>query len=191
MVVGLRTRVFNVSEYHQMIQTGVLAEDERVELLGGEIVTMNPIGSHHAACVNRLNRVLSQSVGQDVIILVQNPIYLEEYSEPQPDVALVRFREDYYANAHPKAQEVLLVIEVMERPAEYDRAVKLPLYSKARIAEVWLVELSEKHVEVFRHPTENGYKDVVLYHPGSVLSPVKLSGLRLAVDKIFGLESLD
>jgi Uma2 family endonuclease len=127
MSVQLLRRAFTVQEYHQMTRAGILTEDDRVELIEGEIVRMSPLGRRHAACVKRLLRLLDRGVGEGAIVGTQDPIRLGEQSEPQPDLALLQPRPDFYAQGHPGPQDILLVVEVMERSAGYDREVKVPL----------------------------------------------------------------
>ena len=119
MSVAVSRRLFTVDQYHEMACAGILSEDDRVELLDGEIVEMSPIGSRHSACVNRLTKVLDRQIGETAILSVQNPIRLGPRSEPQPDLALLRPRPDFYANAHPGPKDVLLIIEVAEPSAEF------------------------------------------------------------------------
>lgn len=124
MSTQVSRRLFTTKEYHQILEAGILSEDDRVELIAGEIVKIAPIGSRHAACVNRLNRLLSQRVGEHGLVSIQNPIHLSEHSEPQPDVVLLRPRADFYTHAHPQPQDILLVVEVAETSVEYGREVK-------------------------------------------------------------------
>jgi len=184
MSVRLLRRRFTVDEYHRMAQAGILAEDDRVELIDGEIVEMPAIGSRHAACVDRLTRVFSLRVGDHAVVRVQNPIWLGSRSEPQPDLALLRPRADFYASAHPAAADVLLVIEVADVSLEYDRSVKVPLYAAAGIAEAWIVDLAGGVVEVYRRPGPRGYGDVGRVSRGDVLSVGALAGVTLAVAEV-------
>ena len=186
MAVQLLRRSFTVAEYHRMAEAGILREDDRVELIEGEIVQMTPIGSRHAACVMRLIQLLSRQLGQGVLVNVQNPIRLGEYSEPQPDVTLLRFRPDFYAQSHPGPTDVLLAVEVAETSAVYDRDVKLPLYARAGIPEVWLVDLSAEGMEVHRDPAAQGYRQVRRVGRGERVTPGALPELDLAVDDILG-----
>ncbi len=186
MAVQLLRRSFTIEEYHRMGEAGILREDDRVELIDGEIVQMTPIGSRHAACVMRLNQVLSRHPGQGVLVNVQNPIRLGEYSELQPDVTLLRFRPDFYAKSHPGPTDVLLVMEVAETSAAYDREVKALLYAKAAIPEVWLVDLAEERTEVYRQPSPRGYRDVRMIRRGELLTPLVLPELALAVNDVLG-----
>jgi Uma2 family endonuclease len=140
----LQRRLFTADEFHRIAEAGILREDDRVELVDGEIVEMTPIGSHHAACVDRLNVLLQRSVDGRGIVRVQGPIRLDAHSEPQPDLSVLALRTDFYASAHPTPSNVLLVVEVAETSARYDRDIKIPLYARAAIPETWLVDLTER-----------------------------------------------
>jgi len=153
---------FTVGEYHQMAEVGIFNEDSRVELLEGQIVDMAAIGSRHAACARRLSRSFFEKVTGKAIVSIQNPVRLNEQSEPQPDVMLLRSRPDYYADGHPGPEDVLLLVEVGDTTAAWDRERKLPLYAAARVREVWLVDLPAGTVEVCRRPERAAYKDVRL-----------------------------
>ncbi|MEK7702599.1 MAG: Uma2 family endonuclease [Nitrospirota bacterium] len=152
MSIQLEKRAFTSDEYHRMGEAGILSEDDRVELIEGEIIQMSPIGKHHASCVNRLNRILNMELGALAIISVQNPIRIGNFSEPQPDIVLLKPRTDFYAEQAPTAEDVLLLIEVADTSIEYDRTVKIPLYAAANISEVWIVNLQEGQVEVYSEP---------------------------------------
>lgn len=186
MSIQIARRLFTTTEYYQMAQAGILSEDEQVELLEGEIVEMTPISSRHAACVDRLNRLFSVRLGQKAIIRVQSPVHLSEHSEPEPDLVLLQPRTDFYAQAHPEPEAVLLLVEVAETSAECDRQVKTPLYARAGIAEVWLVNLLGECVEVYRNPSPRGYGEIQRYWHGQALAPHAFPDLDVAVDEILG-----
>ncbi len=186
MSVQVSRRRFTVDEYHRMLEAGILGEDDRVELINGEVVEMAPIGSRHAACVKRLNTLFALQVRDRAIVGIQDPIRLGEFSEPQPDITLLRPRPDYYAAGHPTSEDVLLVIEVAETSAEYDRQVKVPLYARAGIPEVWVVDLAGEAVEVYREPAGNSYRQMRRLGRGETVSPEALPNLALAVDDILG-----
>jgi len=179
-------RRFTTAEYHAMAEAGVLAEDERVELIAGEIVRMTPIGSQHAGCVKGLNRRLSRVLGDRATIAVQDPIVLDDASEPEPDVAVLRFREDDYRSLHPKSGDVLFLIEVADTSVDYDRNVKLPLYAQAGIPEAWLVRLPGACIEIHRSPAATGYQEMRTLHPGDRVSPLAFPDLELTVAAILG-----
>jgi len=186
MVVEVVKRLFTVDEYYQMARAGILCEDDRVELIEGEVVAMTPIGRRHAACVNRLNRLLSRQVGEHAIVSIQNPVRLSEYSEPQPDLVLLQPRPDFYAQAHPGPEAILLVVEVAETSAESDRNIKVPLYARAGVLETWLVDLAEECIEVYRKPSPRGYGEILRTWRGEDISPQTLPGVSLSVDAILG-----
>jgi Uma2 family endonuclease len=185
MALQLLKRSFTVEEYHRMAQAGILREDDRVELLEGEILEMTPIGSQHAACVARLTALFAQ-VHTKAIVWVQNPIRLSGRSEPQPDLALLRSRPDFYAQTHPGPGDVLLVVEVAETSVEVDRDVKVPLYARAGIPEVWLVDLSGECIEVFHKASPQGYQEVRRVRPGDRLTPRAFPDLDLAAHDLLG-----
>ncbi len=184
MAVQIQRRSFTVEEYYKMAQAGILSEDDRVELLDGEIVQMPPMGSAHASAVDRLTRLLAHRVGERAIVRVQSPIHLGERSEPQPDLALLVPRSDFYAAAHPGPEDVLLVIEVAETSADFDRQVKAPLYARAGVREVWLVDLPSRRVEVYRSPSGDTYRDVQTLGPGKRLAPQAFPDAEASVDEI-------
>jgi Uma2 family endonuclease len=184
MSVQIARRHFNIAEYYRMMEAGILSESDHVELIDGEVVEMSPIGSRHAACVDRLNKFLNKL--DDVIVRVQNPIRLDDFSEPQPDITLLRMRPDYYAQGHPTSSDVLLVIEVADSSTEFDRIVKLPLYAEALMPEFWLVNLPDERVEVFSHPSSGAFQKSQEFKRGENLMAQTISDLSLAVDAILG-----
>lgn len=186
MSVQVERRWFNVDEYYRMAEAGILAEDDRVELIEGEIIKMVPIGSRHAACVDRINRWLNRYADRTAIIRVQNPIRLDEYSEPQPDIVLLHPRDDFYAQAHPGPKDVLLLIEVIDSSSAYDRGVKLPLYARAGIREVWLVNVQKNTVEMAAEPVNDSYQKIRFVRRGEVLESATNLGLAVKHEDIFG-----
>ena len=186
MAMPLAAHRFTVDEYQRMGQAGVFHEDDRVELIDGQVVEMSPISPPHAACVDRLNRRLSEQVGEFAIVRVQSPVVLGRHAAPQPDVALLRPPIERYADAHPEAPDMLLVIEVADTSADYDRSVKIPLYARVGIPEAWLVNLPADAIEVFREPRLGGYADVGTARRGATLAPLRLAEVTLRVDDILG-----
>lgn len=148
---------FDTTEYHRMAEAGILSEDARVELVDGEVVEMSPIGSKHQAVVDRLNRMLVGFAGEDYIVRAQGPVKLDEHNEPQPDLALLAFREDFYEREYPGPGDTLLLIEVSDSSLEYDRSVKLPLYAGVGIPEAWVVDLASGEVESDSAPQHGVY----------------------------------
>jgi Uma2 family endonuclease len=175
-----RRHRFTAEEYHRMGEAGLFGEDDRVELIEGEIIEMTPIGSRHAGTVKRLIRLLGQAVGEQAIISAQDPLRLGPRSEPQPDIALLRPRDDFYATGHPAAADVLLLIEVAEASLRYDREVKIPLYARHGIPAVWLVDLAGRELTAHQEPAGDGYQQTRVV---ADLAAVPLPGLSdLAVD---------
>ncbi len=181
----IRRHRLTVEEYHRMGEAGILRQDERVELIEGEIVDMVPIGSAQGAAVKRLIRIMTQAVGERAIVAAQDPVLLDENSEPQPDIALLRSREDFYANAHPDPKDVLLIIEVADSSLRYDREVKIPLYARHGIPEVWLVDLEHKALTTHRQPQDKGYKEVLKPDSLEDLELPGLEGLRVDLSELF------
>jgi Uma2 family endonuclease len=186
MTLLVARHLFTVDEYHRMGTACVFGETERVELIEGEIVEMTPIGSRHAGHVNRLNDLLTAAVGRMAIVAVQNPLRLGSRSEPQPDLLLLRRRADYYASAHPEPPDVLLLVEVADTSLDYDRLVKIPLYARAAIPEVWLLDLEALSLLVHRDPGSEGYRDVRSARRGERLALGSLPGFAVAVDDVLG-----
>jgi len=152
-----RRHRFSVADYHRMGETGILGEDDRVELLDGEIVEMTPIGSPHGGRVKRLNYLLTRAVGEHAIVAAQDPVVLDERSEPEPDIALLRPRADFYTDSHPRPEDVLLLIEVADLSLEKDRRVKVPLYARHGIPETWIADTVHRCVRRFAEPEDGTY----------------------------------
>jgi Uma2 family endonuclease len=169
-----------------MAETGILSEHDRVELIEGEIFEMSPIGSRHAACVRRLDALFNQRLGGAAQVSVQNPVLVDEYSQPEPDIALLRPRADYYAEEHPSARDVLLVVEVADTSVEYDRQVKAPLYARARVGEMWLVNLRDDALEVYTRPENGEYRDRQQFKKGDSVTLAAIPGLTVKVEDILG-----
>jgi Uma2 family endonuclease len=178
---------FTIEQYHGMIDRGIFAEDEPIELIRGEIVRKMPMGNPHAATVNILTRLLSKCIPDSAMISIQNPVLLSD-SEPEPDVAILNFRDDLYAARRPVAQDVLLLIEVADSSLAYDRDVKGPIYAEAGVCEYWIVNLLNSTVEVYRDPQSDGrFATVTTAVSGEILTPLLLSGLSVPVDEVLGL----
>lgn len=175
---------FTVDEYEQMIDMGILAESECVELIHGEVVEKMVVGPMHSATVNRINRLLTTQLLALAIVSVQNPIVLND-SEPEPDLALLAPRDDFYAPSKPKSSDVLLVIEVADTSLAYDREIKLPLYAQAGIQEYWIVNLAESKTEVYRQPLPTGsYASRTDFSRGDLLCALAFSEVTLAIDSM-------
>lgn len=170
-----------------MVEAGVFAADGRLELIDGEILDMSPIGSAHQACVNRLTLVFAElGVAHQAIVQVQGALRAGVRSRPQPDLALVRWRDDFYADALPGPDDVLLVVEVADTSLRFDRWVKLPAYAIAGVPETWVVDVNGEVVEVARDPSDMGYSRFVQLQRGDSLAPEAFPDLTIAVTDILG-----
>lgn len=187
MAVLPRTRRFTVEEYERMVEAGVFAPEDRIELIEGEVIEMTPIGDPHASVVDRLNMLLARGVGERAIVRVQGPVrFARLRSRPQPDLALLAPRADYYARQGPGAGDIRLLVEVMDTSVEYDRRRKAPLYARAGVAEVWLVDIPADLVGVRREPGATGYGDVRTCRRGEALTPLAFPDVTLRVDDVLG-----
>lgn len=183
-MLAAKKRGFSAEDYQLLGREGILTEDDRVELIDGEIVPMPPIGSRHAACVKMLGYEFAGICRGRYIVSVQDPIRLGENSEPQPDIALLRPRDDFYAARHPIPEDILLLIEVADSSLEEDRKKTMNSYAKHLIPEVWIANLSEDCVERYRNLSEHGYTDVSRFAQGEVISPQLLPDVELQIDSI-------
>ena len=176
-----KTRKFTVAEYYRMAEVGILGPEERLELIEGDIIVMPPIGPGHADNVNELNEVLAGYAPGRFRIGIQNPIHLDNGSEPQPDVVLLRRRPEGYGAAHPTPADVLLIIEVADSTLNYDREVKAHIYGRNNVPETWVRNLPDDCIERFSEPGPNGYGQHTVHRRGETITPVSLPDLRLAV----------
>ena len=163
---------FTSREYYRMAETGVLKPDARVELLDGQILNMSPIGPSHGSAVKRLNDFFSNLPHSRWLLAVQDPIALDDYSEPQPDLMLLKRAPDFYEKRHPGPDDVYLLIEVSDSTLAFDREEKLPLYGRAGIREVWIINLPDQSIEVYRDPHYQGYASTEILRPGSQARPL-------------------
>ena len=185
MTVAIFRKQFTVIDYARMREIGILAEDDRVELIAGDVRQMSPIGSFHAAIVKRLNTMLSRLVDATLIVSVQDPIQLDDYSEPQPDLAILQYRDDFYAHAHPVADDVLFVIEVADTSVDYDREEKMPRYAAANIAEAWLIDLNADRIEQYSQPRNGIYRFKQIIERGEVIQSHTVAAIRIPTDPFF------
>ena len=175
-----------VVDYYRMAEMGMLAPDARVELIDGEIVDMAPMKSLHASVVGALNALLSAAVQGRALVWCQLPLRLDDRSEPEPDLMLLRPRADFYRDAHPRAEDVCLLIEVSDTSARYDREIKVPLYARHGVAEVWIVDLDHRRLRVLREPHDGDYTEVVETASPGVVEPKALPGVKVDLASIFG-----
>jgi len=178
-------RLFTATEYHRMAEAGILAEDDRVELIEGEIIATSPIGPRHAACVKKIAGWIRDLLsGTPVVVGVQDPVRLSDDSEPQPDLSIVRTRDDFYAAGHPGPEDILLLIEVADASVIYDRNTKLPLYARSGVREVWLIDLVTNTVEVRSSPSGSGYLRTQRFGRGPTVISTELPDLRMEASEI-------
>ena len=186
MSVTLLKRLFTVEEYHKMVDSGILKESDRVELIRGEIVQMSPIGPVHADCVDRLTELFIFRLAGRVRVRVQNPVELDDMSEPQPDLALLRRRPNFYRTGHPQSADVFLLVEVADTTVQSDRDIKIPLYADDNISEVWLMNVNERCLEVYREPTAEGYQNVQRLEEGQTVTTQAFPDIVFTVDELLG-----
>lgn len=160
MAVELIRRKIKVSDYHRMFETGILTIQDKVELINGEIIEMSPSGSLHAAIVDRISNFLMQSLGNQVIVRTQSPVQISELSLPEPDISVLKPVKDFYAELHPQAQDIYLIIEVADTSYRYDKEIKLPVYAKAGIPEYWIINIERKEIEAHRAPHNEVFSKV-------------------------------
>lgn len=177
---------FSVDEYLRMGEAGILTEDDRVELIDGEIVDMPPIGVPHTGAVKRIANELKVQLGRSAIVSVQDPIRIGDFSLPQPDIALLRPRDDYYSTAYPVPSDILLLVEVAESSVRYDREKKLPLYAAAGVCESWLVNIPARTLTIYREPLPDGYRTLTLADDLSRVAPAALPDAGIDLSGLFG-----
>lgn len=172
---------FTVEEYYRMAEVGILPRSARVELLDGQITDMMPIGPFHSGVVDRLIELFSELNKKRWIVRAQNPVRLDRNNEPQPDLMLVKRRADSYTRSHPGPDDVFLLIEVADSSLEFDHSDKLPAYGKAGITEVWIVNLSEQQLEVYREPHFTGYAKTTILRAGDTAAPAAFPDAQISV----------
>ncbi|HEU4453818.1 MAG TPA: Uma2 family endonuclease [Longimicrobium sp.] len=183
--VSLPHRTWTVDEYYRMGEAGILGPDERTELIDGEIVPMTPPGPLHATTMDWLGKFLIRSMGDDVIVRLQNPLRLDKKREPQPDAALVRYRPDRFAHQPPGPADALLVIEVSESSLSTDRGVKRDRYAEFGIAEYWVLDISRRTIIAYRAPAQGRFTEEREYRDGESLVMPGL-GREVKVEDVLG-----
>ncbi len=176
---------FTVQQYELMLEAGVFAESDRLELINGEIRVMSPIGRKHAVCVAKATKNFERKLGDRTIIWTQNPILLSNYFQPQPDLAILKWRDDFYAEALPTPEDILLIIEVADSTIAYDRDVKSPLYAANGIPEMWLFDVNKKVIEGYSQPSASGYKRMQRYEPNDALVMLSLPDVVFKWEELF------
>ena len=182
-VTAAPTYQFSVEEYHKLGEAGIFHEDDRVELLNGDIVIMAPIGIRHVKAVRRLIKVLSRQYSDRCIVDVQNPVMIDGHSEPQPDILLLRHEADL-RDCSPLPEDVLLLVEVADTSLMYDKSDKRDAYARSGVAEYWLLNLTRNELHVFRQPGARGYGSEELVRAGESIAPLAFPGSPVALNEI-------
>ena len=164
-MVNTQIRLLTSADYYQMMESGIIREGERVELILGQIFTMAAKGTRHTVATTRLITELPMLIQRRAIVRCQEPITLPNNSEPEPDIAIVRLRSDDYINSHPSAADIILVIEVADSTIKFDQDTKAPLYAAAGISEYWIVNLIDNRLEIYRQPEGSIYASIEIITP--------------------------
>ena len=184
MQIETTRKRFTVDDYYRMAEAGILQPTDRVELVEGEVVEMSPIGDRHAMAVNRATMVFARGLGDKVVVSVQNAVRIDRYNEPQPDVVLIRPREDFYGVRHPRPDDVVLLIEVADTTVRYDRNVKVPIYARSGIPEIWIVDLNKEVIHIYRGPSHGVYSQLETKRRGESVSPEAFPSFTIAIDEL-------
>ena len=174
----------NLDEWRRLGEASIFPPESRLELIEGEILHMSPIGFNHAGHTRRLTNLFSKLTFDKAIVSVQNPVQLGDLSEPEPDLALLRLEADFYTSRHPKAEDVLLLIEVSDSTLNFDRNRKMRLYAAYNIPEYWIVNLLDNSLEVYRQPQDGDYLQTMQLKAGDTLNLLKLPELQIQVSEI-------
>jgi Uma2 family endonuclease len=186
MEAEVTRKLFTVDEYYRMGEAGIFSEDARLELIEGEILEMSPVGNRHIGCVNRATALFAARLATRAVVSVQNPILLSRYTEPQPDIVLARPREDYYGGKRISPADALLVLEVSDTTLRYDRKRKMPLYAKWGVPELWIENLENDVILVFRGPGPSGYATTLTLHRGESTALAAFPDVTFTVDELLG-----
>jgi Uma2 family endonuclease len=183
VVAPSRVRI-TVDQFHRMGEVGILPPENRIELLDGEMINMAPIGSRHADTVNRLAAAFLRIVADAAVVSIQNPVQLSSLDEPQPDLTVLRQKPEGYRDALPTAADVLLLVEVSDTTLQYDREEKLPLYAKHGVAEVWIMDVAGKRLEVYRDPVSAQYRLKLERTARDTISPLAYPAIQLDLSEL-------
>ncbi len=183
----VKRRRFTTDEFQEMVKVRILPEEHGWEVIDGYLIDKMSIGTKHASVVKRLNRILNRRFGDNLLVSVQDPIHLNKYNEPEPDIALLVWRDDEYQTQHPIPNDILAVIEVSDSTLKYDREVKKNLYAEAGIVEFWLIDITGSTVEVYSQPRNGMYRNVQIFGKGETVNSITIEKLALEVNEILGL----
>ena len=186
MDIQATKKLFTVDEYYRMVEAGILTGQDRTELIDGEIIEMSAMGSRHAAVVTRVNDMFVSLFKGKALLRPQLPLRLNEFNEPEPDIAVLKPSQDCYASRHPGPADVFLVLEISDSSLKYDRDIKLPIYAAAGVPEVWIADLPNDALLVYRDPSGKGYKNALVFRRGDSLHCLAFPDARLAMNDILG-----
>jgi Uma2 family endonuclease len=187
METEVTKKLFTVDEYYKMAGAGILRDDDRTELIEGEIIEMSPMGSRHAAVVSRITDLLVPLFKGKALLRPQLPLRLNNFNEPQPDIVLLKPRKDCYASEHPGPPDVFLVIEISDSSLKYDRDVKLPIYAGARVSEVWIADLVNGALHVYRNASGRRYATCLTFHAGDSLSCLEFPDVEVKAEDFLAI----
>lgn len=177
-------RLLTVAEYHKMAEAGIFQPEERVELIGGQIIKMIAKGTAHTAAVTRTARVLRHLLENQAEIRTQDPVQLDNFSEPEPDIAVVKVNSLDYADHHPTTAEVYLIIEVADSSFKYDCDIKGKIYAQSGIRDYWLLDVNKRQLHVFREPTQQGYQSEEIFAEDGIISPLQFPNITIAISQM-------
>ncbi len=181
----IKKRLFSRVEYYQMADSGILTCTDKTELIKGEIILKSPAGPYHASRSRKIEAIFSRLIGDQAQTSTQNPVQLDDFSEPEPDFVLLKPRADYYASQHPGPEDIMLLIEISHSTYAFDKNIKLPLYAQAGIPEVWIINLNESQVEVFKQPQGEEFREKLIFRQGESIEVEVLSS-SVAVRDLLG-----
>jgi Uma2 family endonuclease len=184
MDTTIAIRRLSVQDYHQMAESGILQPDERVELLAGQIIQMAAKGTAHRAAVSRIENLVRNRLGNQVLLRFQDPIRLDDYSEPEPDMAIVHPDPNYYEDHHPNPSEVFWLIEVSDSTLKFDRETKAPAYSGSGIPEYWVLDDNLRKLHIYRLPDANGYQSEMVLSESLTIAPLAFPDCTIAVKEM-------
>jgi Uma2 family endonuclease len=193
MTVAVEIRRLSVQDYHRMVEAGILAPDERVELIEGQLYRMARQGTFHSAAITRIKRLLEARLGNRVLLRFQDPVRLSDDSEPEPDVAVVRPDPLDYEDHHPTPEEIYLLIEVSERTLKRDKELKAPAYARSalrssaslsQIREYWILDVNARQLYVYREPGAEGYASSVVLAESDLVAPLEFPDCQVSVEDL-------
>jgi Uma2 family endonuclease len=185
-VIAPTRHKLDVNAYHRMGEAGIFGDSKRIELIEGDLIDMSPIGQVHASIVGSFNEVFVTACAGRALVWPQGPLRLDPFNEPQPDLAILRRRPDFYAGKMPGPEDVLLLVEVADSSLRFDRTVKLPLYARAGIAELWIVDVSRRTVDIHRKPAGSGYLETVSDQASGEIALALAPEIVIRLDRVFG-----